>query len=153
MNFDARMKKLTPAKALAIMGYGESVAAYRYRTLANRASDPEIKAKLEEMADEEQGHHKLVQSVIEKYYSGADYVLSDHDKAMVTVGNRQLDLAGPDYFVKAILTICDSERQTGRFYARLRQNPPHPDLAPFLQEMAEECFEHADRLEAMFRPV
>jgi len=137
---------MSPAKALAVLGYGESVAAYRYRTLADRAPNPALRARLEEMADEEQGHHRRIADLMAREFPGSDYVLSAADKALVTVGARQLALTGPDFFAEALRTISESEQQTGRFYAHLADCPPHPDLIPMLKEMARECFDHARRV-------
>lgn len=145
------IRNLSPAKALAVLGYGESVAAYRYRTLADKAPHAALRAAFEEMADEEQGHHQFVQELIGRHFPGADFVLTDQDKALVAVGSRQLNLAGPGAFAKAIETICATERTTGDFYARLSEQPPHPDLKPVFREMANECFEHAQRVEALMR--
>lgn len=150
---EGAIRSLSPAKALAILGYGESVAAYRYRTLADKAPTLALRAAFEEMADEEQGHHHFVQELIARYYPGADFVLTDQDKALVAVGSRQLNLSGPGAFARAIETICATERTTGDFYARLSENPPHPELRPVFREMADECFEHAQRVEALVREI
>lgn len=146
VELEKKVRELSPAKALALLGYGESVAAFRYRTLADRAPNPALRKALEEMADEEQGHHQMVQSLIDRHYPGLDFVLSNEDKNLVSVGVRQLNLTKPEAFSEVLNVIQAAERQTGKFYAALHRFPPHPQLAPWFKEMAEECFEHAERL-------
>ena len=53
MDLEPIIKSMAPAKALALLGYGESVASYRYRTLADKAPSQRLKSVFEEMADEE----------------------------------------------------------------------------------------------------
>lgn len=137
---------MSPAKALAILSYGESVAAYRYRILAERTAEPALKTQFQEMADEEQGHNEAVQAMLARHFPDADFVLTPEDKALVTVGTRLLDLAGPDSLHRAMEQIHASELLTGRIYAILGKHPPAAELEPVMQAMAEECFEHAQRL-------
>jgi rubrerythrin len=135
-------------KALAIAAYGESVAAYRYRTLTERAVKPEQRRIFEEMADEEQGHHQAIRQWLDREFPDSDFVLTDADKALVIVGPRMIDLSGPKAFREAINMIYESERLTGSFYAALHDLTHRSDLKPMLKEMAEECFEHAERLKS-----
>ena len=51
-DLEAKVRSLSPAKALAILSYGESVASYRYRTLAERTNDASLRHTLQTMADE-----------------------------------------------------------------------------------------------------
>jgi rubrerythrin len=134
------------AKALTVAAYGESVAAYRYRALAEKASTPAHRRLFEEMAEEEHGHHDAVRELLAKYFPDRDYVLSAEDKQLVVVGPRNLDLSGEDSMSRAVAQIQQTERQTGRFYAALSEVTTEPDLKPLLREMADECFEHAQRL-------
>lgn len=152
-DLDQAIRALSPAKALTILAYGESVAAYRYRTLADRAPTPALRAALEEMADEEQGHHQFIQKLISMHFPGADFVLAEQDKALVTVGARQLSFSAEDAFPRALDLIQETERVTGGLYARLSENPPHADLGTTFREMAAECFEHADRIKRLAAEV
>lgn len=142
----AKVRSLSIEKALAIAAYGESVAAYRYRTLTERARKPEQRRIFEEMADEEQGHHQAVRKLLHQEFPDSDFVLTDADKALVIVGPRMFDLSGPKAFLEALDMIYESERMTGRFYAALHDLTARDDLKPMLKEMADECFEHAERL-------
>lgn len=140
-----KVRALLPAKALAIAAYGESVATYRYRTLSAKVSNPAIREEFLAMADEEQGHHAVMQELIEKDFPG-DFVLTPEDKGLIIVGQRMLD-AQDDATLAAILPlIVESERLTGRFYHALVESIPRADLQSFFQAMGDECFDHADRL-------
>lgn len=140
-----KVRSLLPAKALAIAAYGESVATYRYRTLSAKVTNPVVREEFLAMADEEQGHHAVMQELIEKHFPG-DFVLTPEDKALIIVGQRMLD-APDDATLAAVLPlIVESERLTGRFYHALVESIPRPELRSFFRAMGDECFDHADRL-------
>lgn len=150
--YESKVKGLTMEKALAVAAYGESVAAYRYLTLAEKTTSDEHRTVFMEMAKEEQGHHQSLQGLAKTHFSGSDFVLKAVEKELVIVGPRLLDATDGSSQDRAIEQICASERLTGRFYAALCQRVELDNLAelkPFLKEMADECFEHADRLEAI----
>lgn len=140
---------LSEAKALAIAGYGESVAAYRYRTLAEKATTDQHRAIFVDMAEEEQEHHAAIKDIIGARFPQTDFVLSPEDKELVIVGSRMLDVSTEEAFRKALGLIHDSERQTGSFYATLHDVTKLDDLKPLLKEMADECFGHAERLKSI----
>ncbi len=144
--FDAKVRALSIEKALAVAAYGESVAAFRYRTLCEKAPTEAHRRVFTEMAEEEQGHHEQIQALLGGEYAGADFVLSAEDKALVIVGPRTLDCSTPAAFARAMSDIHDSEVQTGNFYARFHDATSRTDLKPLLREMADECYEHAQRL-------
>ncbi len=136
-------------KALAIGVYGESVAAYRYRTLAEKTKPGELQDILSEMATEEQGHHTAVQNLLRKHFPDSDFVLTPEDKELVIVGPRLLDVSSGPALKRAFDLIYESERLTGKFYAALHDVTTRDELRPLLREMADECVEHAARLKAM----
>ena len=140
------MGRMSVEKALAIACYGESVAAFRYRTLAQRAPTPHHESVFKEMAEEEQGHHQEVSDLLAKEFPGSEFLLTPEDKAAVIVGPRQLDISDADAFNKAMQHIHDSERLTGSFYTAFHDITTRTDLKPLLKEMADECFQHAQRL-------
>ena len=146
---ESRVREMSGAKALALASYGESVAAYRYRTLVEKTSSPQTRAVFLEMAEEEKGHHGRVEELIRKHYPGADFVLTPEDKELVIVGPRMLDASDPESYARALDMICETERLTGRLYNTLHAITTEPSLRPFLKEMADECIEHAERLEAL----
>jgi len=148
-DFEGMVGALSEAKALAIAAYGESVAAYRYRTLAEKATTDQHRAVFVAMAEEEQGHHAALKDIMATRFPQSDFVLSPEDKDLVIVGSRMLDMSTEDAFRKALELIYDSERQTGRFYAALNDVTSLGHLKPLLKEMADECFEHAARLKSI----
>lgn len=146
-DYDSRVRALSPEKALALAAYGESVAAYRYRTLCERTPSKPHRKLFTEMADEEQSHHLRLQDLLKANFPGSDFVLSAGDKELVTVGPRMIEVTDRPSFERAMKLIRESEILTGRFYACLHDAIDLPDMKPFLKEMAEECFEHAARLD------
>lgn len=150
-DYRAKVSGLTTEKALAIASYGESVAAYRYRTLLQMEFSQAHREMFLEMADEEQDHYNRLQEIIDQHFSGSDFVLKPKEKALVIAGPRLLTATSRSSFNRAIELICESERLTGRFYAALLDVVEIAQLKPFLKEMANECFEHAHRLEQIMR--
>ncbi len=146
-DYKAKVAELLTEKALAVAGYGESVAAYRYRTLAGKTTSPPHQKVFADMADEEQGHHMQLQKLMQKHFPGSDFVLSAGDKELVIVGPRMLDVTDRTSSQRALEMIIASERLTGRFYDCLFELSADNELKPFLREMADECIEHAKRLE------
>ncbi len=144
--YSEKIRGLTLAKALAIAAYGESVAAYRYRSLVERTDNEDHREVFSEMADEEQGHHKTLQDVLQNSFPGSDFVLSSEDKELVIVGPRLLEITDAASVKKALELISASEILTGNFYAALTKIAQQEDLKPLLQEMADECFTHAQQL-------
>ncbi|MHC5108802.1 MAG: ferritin family protein [Planctomycetota bacterium] len=145
-SYEQKVESLSPEKALAIGMYGESVASYRYRVLAEKVQDERLNAIFLEMADEEHGHHALLQEILKKRFPDSDFVLSPDDKDLIIVGPRMLELGDGASPERALQMIYDSERLTGKFYATLHHVTPIDELKPILQEMADECFEHAEKL-------
>lgn len=148
-DYRQRVRALTTAKALTVAAYGESVAAYRYRTLAEKATDEASRKLFVQIADEEQGHHAAVEELLQKQTPKSDYLLTPSDKDLVIVGPRMLDLSDDPTLAKAMRMICASERRTGDFYAALAEITPLTELRPIFRAMAHECAEHAGQLEAL----
>ena len=143
------VRSLSPAKALAVCAYGESVAAYRYRSLAEKTADEEVGRAFIEVAKEEARHHAGVQALLEHHFPGSDYVLSKEDKELVIVGPRTFEVRDEEALQRALVQIHESELQTGRFYAAFATVTERRELRPFLQEMARECFRHAERIKGL----
>ena len=149
VDFKARIASLSTEKALAIAAFGESVAAYRYRTLCEKAVSASQREVFEAMAVEEQGHHQRLQAILRRHFPGSDFVLSPDDKELVTVGSRMIEVHDDETFKRALELLHASELQTGRYYACLHELTDRDDLKGFLKEMADECFEHAGTLKAI----
>lgn len=137
---------MSPAKALHIALYGESVASYRYRVLCADLPEGPRRSVLAEMAEEEAGHHKVVQDFLDAHYPGADFVLSPSDKALVIAGPRMPEIDSDQDRDEVMQLIYESELRTGHFYNALHACIDIDQIKPFLKEMADECFEHAERL-------
>lgn len=148
-DFESKVREMSEAKAFALASYGESVAAYRYRTLVEKTPSPQTRAVFVEMAEEEQDHHQRVEELIRRHYPDTDFVLTPEDKELIIAGPRMLDLSDPESYAQALDMICESERLTGRLYATLHSITTEASLRPFFKEMADECIEHAERLEAL----
>lgn len=147
--YRANVQKLSLAKALAIAAYGESVAAFRYRTILDRVTDESLSATFLEMAGEEQGHHARLQKLQRKLFPGSDFVLTPEDKGFVIVGPRLVEVTEDAPLSQTIEMMTRSERLTGRFYAVLAKATAVPDLESFFLEMADECFDHAKLLSGL----
>ncbi len=144
--YEQKVQALSPAKGLAIAAYGESVAAYRYRTLADRTASERRRAVFSRTADEEQSHHALVQGLLGKHFPGSDFVLTDEDKELVVVGPRMIDVSDEASLKHAFELMYKTEQLTGRFYATFHDATAVEELKPLLKQMASECLNHAERI-------
>ncbi|MGD2108966.1 MAG: ferritin family protein [Phycisphaerae bacterium] len=142
-----KVRQLSMEKALAVAAYGESVAAYRYRTLAEKTTSEVHRKVFVEMADEEQAHHIEVRTCARRYLPSTDFVLTKADKDLIIVGSRHVEATDPESFAEVIKVIIESEWLTGRFYATLHELTTVEELKPMLRAMADECQVHAKRLE------
>lgn len=138
-----------PDKLLAIGAYGETVAAYRYLVLSEKAPSEEDRREFAAMADEEQDHKQRLQGLIAELYPDADFVLTVEDKELVVTGPRLLDVRDRDSFVEAMRMILHTERKTAAFYAAHGKHLPQPHLRALFHELAEEGAEHFQRLRAI----
>ena len=148
-NYHDRVCALSPAKALALGAYGEAVASYRYRTLAEKTPTPSHKPIFEEMAEEEHGHHQRLDEILNRQYPDSDFVLTPEDKELVIVGPRMIEVTDHASADHALDLIHRSECLTGRFYEVFHDVTQVPSLKPLLQEMAAECFEHAEKIKGL----
>lgn len=142
---------LGPDKILAIGAYGETVAAYRYLVLAEKAETEAQRREFAAMADEEQGHKQRLQELLNEMYPQADFVLTAADKDMVVVGPRLLDVRDRASFAEAMRMILATERRTAGFYARLGRSVRDERLRALFHELAEEGGDHYQRLKALAR--
>jgi rubrerythrin len=138
-----------PDKILAIGAYGETVAAYRYLVLAEKAPVEAERPEFAAMADEEQGHKQRLQRLLAELYPDADFVLTPEDKEIVVSGPRLLDVRDDASFAEAMRQILITERKTAGFYARQSKIVPNPRLRDLFHELAEEGVEHYQRLKAL----
>jgi len=138
-----------PDKLLAIGAYGESVAAYRYVVLSEKAPSPEQRRVFAEMADEEQDHKQRLENLLAELYPDADFVLTPDDKELVVTGQRLLDLRDEKSFAEAMRLVLETERKTAAFYAEHGRYLPQEDLRALFHELATEGAEHYNRLKSL----
>src|SRR5690242_13106555 len=85
------LSRLSDDKALAIAAFGESVAAYRYIVLSEKARDPKLRSSFETMARDERLQRDRIQTLLQRLAPSAGYYLSQEDKLAVCVGPRLVD--------------------------------------------------------------
>lgn len=142
-----------PDKLLAIGAYGETVAAYRYLVLAEKASREDHRRAFADMADEEQGHKQRLQKLLAERYPQADFVLTPEDKELVVTGPRVIDVRNEASIAAAMRMILDTERKTAAFYAEHARHLPTAALRALFRELAEEGAEHYQRLREIDRDL
>ncbi len=147
-----RLRNMPDAKKIAVAIYGESVAAYRYGVLAEKALSEQHRKIFEEMKEEELGHQRALKLLAETHFPDSDFVLTPQDKELVIAGRRMLEVTDVASFKIAMIFLHDTEKRTGDFYCELNRLMPKGDLGAFLMEMAEECYEHGDSLLAIDPP-
>jgi rubrerythrin len=140
-----------PDKLLAIGAYGESVAAYRYLVLAEKAVREEERREFAAMADEEQGHKQRLEKLLAELYPNSDFVLTADDKELVVTGPRLLDIRDEAAMTDAMSMILETERKTAAFYGQQAKSMPDASLRDLFQELAEEGVDHYKRLATIFR--
>jgi erythrin-vacuolar iron transport family protein len=140
-----------PDKLLAIGAYGETVAAYRYLVLSEKAPGETERREFADMADEEQEHKQRLQGLIDDMYPGVDFVLTPEDKDLVVTGPRLLDVRDRASFADGIRMALETERKTAAFYAQHGKSLPHTHLRHVFHELAEEGAQHYQRLRALAR--
>ncbi|HWL94164.1 MAG TPA: ferritin family protein [Phycisphaerae bacterium] len=140
-----------PDKLLAIGAYGETVAAYRYLVLSEKAPADEYRREFADMADEEQDHKQRLQKLVADMYPGQDFVLTPEDKDLVVTGPRLLEIRDENDFREAMHMILHTERKTARFYANNGKYMPDAGIRALFHELAEEGAEHYQRLKTLAR--
>jgi rubrerythrin len=134
----------------------EEAAALDYRDLASREPDPDIKALLLSLADEEDHHLATIRSASSSHpkirveHAAADSLLERHDV--------KHDVAGTDHHTGLDLThdahpvlthAIEHEHATAGFYRELAALALPTDLRATLSSLADHEDQHAARLQAM----
>lgn len=138
-------------KALAIGAYGESVAAYRYLILAEKAHNPGHRRRFAEMADEEQDHKQRLERQLAARYPDAQFMLTPQDKEMVVVGPRLIDVRDDERMAESLRLTLATERRTSTFYHHLGEQTEEGPLRRLFRELAEEGADHYHRLQELVR--
>ncbi len=139
----------SPEKLLSIGMYGETVAAYRYLVLSEKALTEKHRAAFADMADEEQEHKERLQKLVAEMFPDSDFVLSQADKDLVVTGPRLLEIRDQAAYAETMRLILETERKTARFYARYGKFMTNAGLRDLFHELAEEGADHYQRLKAL----
>jgi rubrerythrin len=131
---------------LTIGIYGETVAAYRYTVLSERVPGEADRKAFADIADEEQGHKRMLQNLLEKHFPGSSFYLADEDKALVLTGPRLINVRDIKDYKQVMKIALDTELRTSQFYHAMSTRAQNPELRKVFEELAVEGFEHHRRL-------
>jgi len=132
----------------------EEAAALDYRDLASREPDPDIKALLLSLADEEDHHLATIRSASSSHPG----INVEHADALLARHDVKHDVAGTDHHTGLDLThdalpvlthAIEHERATAGFYRELAALALPADLRATLSSLADHEDQHAARLQAM----
>lgn len=131
---------------LSIGIYGETVAAYRYTVLAEKLPANEDREIFATIADEELTHKQRLQQLIDRYYPGSSFYLSDEDKAFVVSGPRLIDVRNEPDYRKVMQMALDTERRVAQFYQLMGERAQTAEVRETFKDLAIEGFQHHGRL-------
>lgn len=147
----ADFSKLSDDKALAIAAFGESVAAYRYIVLSEKARDARLRESFESMAHEERAQRDRIQTLLQRLAPSAGYYLSQEDKLAVCVGPRLVDARDDARFDEAMKLVIASEKRSASFYAKFSACAREDDVRKLFTELAAAGIAQVQRLRALAR--
>ena len=145
------LSRLTDDKALAIAAFGESVAAYRYIVLSEKARDARLRKAFERMAREERLQRDRIQVLLRRLAPSAGYYLSQEDKLAVCVGPRLVDARDDARFDEAMKLVIASEKRSASFYARFTAFARDAAVKALLAELAAAGIAQVQRLRALLK--
>jgi rubrerythrin len=139
----ADLSRVTDDKALAIAAFGESVAAYRYIVLSEKARDGKLREHFETFSREERVQRERVQGLLQRLAPTAGYYLSQEDKLVVCVGPRLVDARDDARFDEAMKLVIASEKRSASFYAK------DPEVKALFAELAAAGIAQVQKLRAL----
>ena len=145
------LSRIGDDKALAIAGYGESVAAYRYIILSEKARDARLRNSFEAMAQEERQHRDRVQRILQRLSPSAGFYLTPEDKLAVCVGPRLVDARDDARFDAAMRLVIASEKRTVSFYSRYALHARDEELKNTFMDLARIGIDRVQKLRDLFR--
>jgi rubrerythrin len=147
----ADFSRMSDDKALAIAAFGESVAAYRYIVLSEKARDSRLRESFEAMARNEREQRERIQSLLDRLAPSSGYFLSQEDKLAVCVGPRLVDARDDARFDEAMKLVIASEKRCASFYARFGTFAQDPDVKALFAELAASGIGKVQRLRALLK--
>jgi len=147
----ADFSRMSDDKALAIAAFGESVAAYRYIVLSEKAQDVMLRASFEAMARDERAQRERIQALLERLAPCSGYFLTQEDKLAVCVGPRLVDARDDARFDEAMKLVIASEKRSASFYARFGTFAHDPEVKALFSELAAAGIGQVQRLRTLFR--
>jgi rubrerythrin len=145
----ADLSRISDDKALAIAAFGESVAAYRYIVLSEKARDSKLRESFEAMGREERGQRDRIQALLQQIAPTAGYYLTPEDKLAVCVGPRLVDARDDAMFDEAMKLVIASEKRSASFYARFSVFAQNPQVKSLFTELAAAGIAQVQRLRAL----
>jgi rubrerythrin len=131
---------------LTIGIYGETVAAYRYSVLAEKLPGEADRKAFAAISQEEQEHKERLQKLLDKFYPGSSFYLSDEDKALVVTGPRLINVRDVQDYRQVMKMAVETELHTSQFYHAMSSRVQNPEIKALFEELALEGFDHHRRL-------
>jgi rubrerythrin len=147
----ADLSKLTDDKALAIAAFGESVAAYRYIVLSEKARDAKLRDSFETMAKDQRVQRDRLQQILQRLAPAAAFYLSEQDKLAVCVGPRVVDARDDARFDEAMKLVISSEKRSASFYLRYTPFAQDGEVKAVFTELAASGIMQVQRLRTLLQ--
>ncbi|HUO07873.1 MAG TPA: ferritin family protein [Phycisphaerae bacterium] len=143
--------RLPDDKALAIAAFGESVAAYRYIILSEKARDARLRDSFERMAHTERQQRDRLQQILQRLAPTSGFFLSPEDKLAVCVGPRLVDARDDARFDEAMKLVIASEKRSASFYLRYVPYATDPEVKALFTELAGAGLAQVQTLRALLK--
>ncbi|MCL5946045.1 MAG: hypothetical protein M1472_04240 [Planctomycetes bacterium] len=137
-------------KALAIAAYGESVSAYRYIVLAEKAHTDVLRQSFQDMVQRENVQRETLQGLMAQLFPAACFFLTADDKSLVCIGPRLVDARDDARFDEAMRLIVASEKRSMSFYRRYAQLAEHPQVKILFEQLNQDGLERVKKLRQLF---
>jgi rubrerythrin len=147
------LSRMTDDKALAIAAYGESVAAYRYIVLSEKARDAKLRESFEQMGRSERSHRDQIQVLLQQLSPAAGFYLSPEDKLAVCVGPRLVDARDDARFDDAMRLVIASEKRCASFYLRYTTFAKEAAVKTLFTQLAGEELARVQELRTLFKQM
>ncbi|MGN6371347.1 MAG: ferritin family protein [Phycisphaerae bacterium] len=147
----ADLSKVPDDKALAIAAFGESVAAYRYIILSEKARDVRLRDSFEQMARHERLQRDRLQALLQRLSPSSGFFLSPEDKLAVCVGPRLVDARDDARFDEAMKLVIASEKRSASFYTRYAAFAKDPEVQSLFTQFAGDGLKQVQSLRQLLR--